>query len=101
MGTGPASCAACPVRSTTWISRSPEAEYFLGRLRAPGCRQPEIDYLLSAYASATRSITLAMKAVLADTGGFAEWYAIREQRLKGDPRGPVFSSRWSRCNFYR
>lgn len=67
-----------------------EAEYFLERLRSRDCMFPEIDFVLSAYASAARSITLALKAVLADAEGFATWYSEREAKLKSDPLARYF-----------
>jgi len=67
-----------------------EAEYFLEHLRARDCVEPEIDFLLSAYAAAARSITLSLKAVLGETDGFVEWYAVREARLRADPLARYF-----------
>ncbi len=61
-----------------------EAEYFLERLSVRDCVHPEIDFLLSAYASAARSITFTLKAVLNGTAGFAEWYSVREEQLRAN-----------------
>jgi hypothetical protein len=67
-----------------------ETEYFLRRLRAHDCVFPEIDFILSAYASAARSITLSLKAVLGEAEGFASWYALHEARLRADPVARYF-----------
>jgi hypothetical protein len=67
-----------------------ESEYVLEKLRARGCTRPEIDFLLSAYAAAARSITFTMNAVLGEIEGFGEWYAVRQARLRADPLARYF-----------
>lgn len=61
-----------------------EAEYFLLLIASKNGVIPEINFLLSAYASAARSITLALHAVLGDAPGFSEWYARHQAALKAD-----------------
>lgn len=67
-----------------------EAEYFLSLMEAKDGFVPEINFLLSAYASAARSITFTLKAVLGDAPGFGEWYARHQAVLKADPVAKYF-----------
>jgi len=69
-----------------------EAEYFLGRIRVVSERHEwhPLQFYLSAFAAATRSVTFAMQAALTDHPGFAEWYAPRQSALKSDPRARFF-----------
>jgi hypothetical protein len=67
-----------------------EAEYFLSLMEAKNAFIPEINFLLSAYASAARSITFALKAVLGDAPGFGEWYARHQAVLRADSVAKYF-----------
>ncbi|HTL67242.1 MAG TPA: hypothetical protein VL200_06250 [Lacunisphaera sp.] len=67
-----------------------EAEFFLNMMWGRNSEHPQIDFLLSAYVSAARSITFALKAVLRETPGFAEWYAVREGQLRANALAKYF-----------
>lgn len=51
----------------------------------------EAQYLMSAFASACRSVTFAMQASLADLEGFQEWYQARQAELRVDDRARYFN----------
>ncbi len=62
-----------------------EAEFFLDSLRASGRLQPEPRYFFSAFVSAARSVTDAIRASLVDTPSFDAWYANAMGALTADP----------------
>lgn len=61
-----------------------EAAFFLGRLEGAQFDMFAAQCYLSAFASATRSITFAIQACLRDSPGFEEWYRPVQTRLKDD-----------------
>jgi len=67
-----------------------EADFFLGHLRNSGTDFFAVRCYFSAFASAARSITFAMQAVLRDTPGFREWYDGEQARLKAHPTARFF-----------
>src|SRR4249919_3195553 len=64
-----------------------ESEYFLEQLhrfqQKPSFK--EIQFVASAFVSATRSVTFAMQSVLSHHDCFEAWYAPRQKLLKDDP----------------
>lgn len=67
-----------------------EAEFFLLKLREAKRQRFEADYYFSAFVTATRSVTDAMRASMEGVPGFEEWFAGALQRLKTDPMAPFF-----------
>ncbi len=47
-------------------------------------------FLLSAFLSASRSITFSIKASISDIDGFDNWYKTHEQKLKNSPLAKYF-----------
>lgn len=69
-----------------------EAEYFLEQIQQFR-RKPslfEIQFVASAFASATRSITFAMQSALAGSCGFESWYGPKQKLLRDDPIARFF-----------
>lgn len=70
-----------------------EAEYFLEKIqhfqRSPSLL--EVQFVASAFTSATRSITFAMQSALTGAQGFESWYAQKQQLLRDDPIAKFFN----------
>lgn len=60
-----------------------ESDFFLEHLKSS--KGVEIIYYLSAYLSATRSITFALQVAMRGIDGFEEWYKLQQHKLKGNP----------------
>lgn len=67
-----------------------EAEYFLDLLSRASRHSQEAKFCLSAFVSASRSVTFALQACLNGTDGFADWYATAQEELKSDSLAPHF-----------
>jgi hypothetical protein len=69
-----------------------EADFFLDRLVecAEQAAFVEARYYFSAFASAARSVTLALQASLSGVEGFSDWYERWRERLAGDPAAKFF-----------
>jgi hypothetical protein len=66
-----------------------EADYFLEKLRtAPDLERAR--YLLSAFVSATRSVTFSVQKCLRGLSDFDEWYQHRHAELRSDPVARYF-----------
>jgi hypothetical protein len=67
-----------------------EAEFFLDEL----CKTKRLSFqarcFFSAFASAARSVTLALQATMSDVDGFSDWYEQAQARLKLDPLARFF-----------
>lgn len=61
-----------------------EVEFFLGKMIDAGCEWFEFRCYLSAFLSASRSVTLALQR-FNTIPGFAAWYSGHQERLKTDP----------------
>lgn len=62
-----------------------ESDFFLTKLEetielAPFDYEPQ--YYLSAFASATRSITFTIQASISDIKGFDKWYSNQQSKLR-------------------
>ena len=64
-----------------------EAEFFLGKLKETGEKDPEFRYYLSALLSASRSITLVLQEDLRPKYGekFNEWWESRRESVSHGP----------------
>lgn len=67
-----------------------EAEFFLAQLRGTSRVSFEANCYLSAFVSATRSVTFAIQASLKGVPGFKDWYESAQKQLKTDPLAPFF-----------
>jgi hypothetical protein len=67
-----------------------EADFFFEKLKTAGLDFFAARCYFSAFVSAARSISFAMQAVLKDVEGFPQWYAERQQRLRGIPLARFF-----------
>jgi hypothetical protein len=61
-----------------------EAEFFLSKVREAGYNVFETKCYVSAFVSATRTITYSLQAVLRPYKGFGEWYDLKRNALKND-----------------
>jgi hypothetical protein len=59
-----------------------EADYFLEKLKDDLRFSDEFAYILSAFASAARSITFSLQAVMSGYPGFVEWYSPQQAELR-------------------
>lgn len=59
-----------------------EADYFLEKLNEVQGNYDEFSYILSAFTSATRSITFSLQAVMSKYPNFEEWYVPHQNNLK-------------------
>jgi hypothetical protein len=66
-----------------------ETHYFLQKINAV-LGPPEIDFIFSAFTSASRSITFTLQAVLKDIVGFEDWYLQKQELLKKNPLAKFF-----------
>ena len=62
-----------------------EAKYFLGRMIENQSARDAFKYNLSAFLSASRSVTLFMQKEYDKVSGFKEWYAKKQDEMKNDP----------------
>ena len=70
-----------------------ESEFFLSKLEETiddSFFSDESQYYLSAFASATRSITFTIQASISDISGFKEWYEPQQQKLKNSKLARYF-----------
>lgn len=67
-----------------------EAEFFLRKISECGLNFFAAQYYTSAFASASRSITWALQAVLSGSGAFGRWYAETQSDLRSDPLARFF-----------
>jgi hypothetical protein len=67
-----------------------EAEFFLRRLRGTRHLSFEADCYFSAFVTASRSVTDAMRVSLAGVPGFDDWFDQLRGRLKRDTLAPYF-----------
>ncbi len=65
-----------------------EAHYFLNQISK--VVMPEIDFIFSAFSSASRSITFSLQAALKDLDGFEVWYSKKQNSLKENPLARFF-----------
>ena len=71
-----------------------EAEFFLNkvRLEIPGLNFQVINFYLSAFFSASRSITFCLQASLRDVEGFNYWYQKQQEKLRENNLAQFFLS---------
>jgi len=62
-----------------------QAHFFLEKVQQAELNFFAAQCFVDAFASAARSITFSMQAVISDVPGFAEWYKERQSALKDDP----------------
>jgi hypothetical protein len=67
-----------------------EADYFLGKLKKGVNGPDEFAYILSAFLSATRSITLSLQACKSCFPNFDEWYTIRRDKIRNSRLSQFF-----------
>jgi hypothetical protein len=67
-----------------------EADFFLEKIAAKEVQFFEVRCYFSAFVAASRSVTFALQAVLKGTSGFGEWYAEKQQVLKGNSLAKFF-----------
>jgi len=67
-----------------------EADYFLELLREKEGHHKEFEYALSAFASAARSITFSLQAVMSKYPEFSEWYTPKQELLKKNKLAKFF-----------
>lgn len=72
------------------VNKVAEADFFLEKLNKAHSYTPDFDFYLSAYVTASRSITFALQAVMADVPEFGSWYEIRQERLNGSELAKYF-----------
>ncbi|QXC40049.1 hypothetical protein V3429_05335 [Aeromonas jandaei] len=67
-----------------------EADYFLDKLKDSRGLDEEFSFLLSAFASAARSITFSLQAVMSKYPGFDDWYKPHQECLKSNDLARYF-----------
>lgn len=67
-----------------------EAEYFLQLLKEKKSSYQEFSFILSAFASAARSITFSLQASMSHYPNFKEWYEPRQKQLKENSLAKYF-----------
>jgi len=55
-----------------------EARYFLAHLEKHWRHLPQVDFYLSAFVSAARSVTWVMKAEFVHVHGWEQWYETKK-----------------------
>ena len=55
-----------------------EARFFMARLEDSTAAHPQFDYFLSAFVSASRSVSWVMKAECKERPGWLEWYESKQ-----------------------
>lgn len=61
-----------------------EADYFLDKLNEVQGNYDEFSYVLSAFSSASRSITFSLQAVMSKYPNFDSWYKPHQEKLKSN-----------------
>lgn len=69
-----------------------EADYFLEKLKEVQGHYDEFSYILSAFVSASRSITFALQSVMTKYPEFDEWYITHQEKLKANGLAKYFVS---------
>jgi hypothetical protein len=69
-----------------------EADYFLEQLKRSQAMYEEFGYNLSAYVSATRSITFSLQAVMCHYPNFSEWYKPYQEKLRKNDLAKYFAN---------
>lgn len=67
-----------------------EADYFLELMREKEEHYKEFEYALSAFASAARSITFSLQAVMSKYPEFSKWYIPKQEELKKNKLAKFF-----------
>lgn len=67
-----------------------EADYFLNQLKDVQGDYDKFSYVLSAFVSASRSITFSLQAVMSKYPGFDEWYLPHQESLKNNKLAKYF-----------
>ena len=67
-----------------------EADYFLAMMKSVQGRYDEFSYVLSAFTSATRSITFSLQAVMSKYPSFESWYEREQEGLKSNDLAKYF-----------
>ncbi|MGW8391476.1 hypothetical protein [Pseudoduganella sp. HUAS MS19] len=67
-----------------------EADYFLEKMRETQFSLFEFSYNLSAFASAARSITFSLQAVMSKYPEFSDWYLPHQLNLKNNELAKYF-----------
>ncbi|WP_413676629.1 hypothetical protein [Pantoea dispersa] len=67
-----------------------EGDYFLEKIKEVQGYYDEFSYILSAFASATRSITFTLQAVMTKYPGFDSWYVSHQEKLKANGLAKYF-----------
>ena len=62
-----------------------EANYFLSMMKEEFGDDEIFDYNLSAFVSASRSITEYMEEQYGRIEGFPEWYCVKDLKMRADP----------------
>ena len=61
-----------------------EAVYFFNRMLETRTNVYELPFNFSAFLSAMRSVTLYLQEQFAKNEGFGDWYATKQQEMRGD-----------------
>ena len=69
-----------------------EADYFLEKLKSVRGHYHEFSYVLSAFASAARSITFSIQAVMSKYPNFKSWYEEEQKLLRANELAKYFVS---------
>lgn len=69
-----------------------QALFFLEQIAKSGPNFFAVQCFTDSFASACRSITFSMQAVIEEVAGFKEWYAARQDLLKRDPLARFFNA---------
>jgi hypothetical protein len=67
-----------------------EADYFLEKLKEVQGNYDEFSYVLSAFSSASRSITFSLQAVMSKYPDFDTWYEPHREELKSNKLARYF-----------
>lgn len=67
-----------------------EADYFLDKLSEVQGNYDEFSYVLSAFSSASRSITFSLQAVMSKYPNFENWYKPHQEKLKSNDLARYF-----------
>ena len=69
-----------------------QAQFFLEQIEHSELNFFAVQCFADAFASASRTITFSMQAVISEVDGFKEWYATRVALLKKDPLSNFFNA---------
>ncbi|MBW4423328.1 MAG: hypothetical protein KME50_02395 [Nostoc desertorum CM1-VF14] len=72
------------------VDKVAETDYFLDMLKNKQDSYQEFKYIFSAFASAARSITFCLQAVMSKYPGFNEWYPQQQEKLKSSNLAKYF-----------